>query len=182
METINPNDWLNEYGDELVRFATFRVKNQEIAEDLVQDTFLSAFKSYDSYKGEASVKTWLFAILKNKIFDYYKKDLKKSEITDCIDDKDPSFNSFGIWKVYVPNWAKSPNEQLENKELIEVFNNCKDKLKKDQAKVFTMKYLDGIDSEEICKVLDITKSNYWIILHRTRMQLRKCIEDNWFKN
>lgn len=79
------------------------------------------------------------------------------------------------------NWAASDNP-AERKEVQKIINHCKDNLKDLQQEVFTLKYLEDINSEEICKVLDITPSNYWVLLHRARLQMRDCVESNLFKN
>ena len=59
--------WVNSYGDNLYTHAYFKTSSKEIAEDLVQETFVAAFQSYDKFKRESNPKTWLFSILKNKI-------------------------------------------------------------------------------------------------------------------
>ena len=68
---------------------------------------------------------------------------------------------------------------VETKEFYKILDYCKKKLQEMQHNVFVMKYMEDLDAEEICKVLNISSSNYWVIIHRAKLQLRKCIEQNW---
>jgi len=70
---LSPSEWISNYADALYAYAKPRVNDAQLAEDLVQETFLSAWKARDGFKGEASEKSWLFTILKNKIIDHYRK-------------------------------------------------------------------------------------------------------------
>lgn len=180
-----PKNWLGLYGDLMYQFCLPRVNDNIVAEDLVQETFLSALKGLEGYKGEASEKNWLFAILKNKIIDYYRKKAKTNAVMALpqSDTGDDWFNDEGRWAENrrPQDWAAAENP-TERKELQKIINACKDKLKDLQQEVFILKYLEDIDSDEICKVLNITSSNYWVLLHRARLQMRDCVENNWLKN
>ena len=180
---LDATRWVNDYSDMLYRYALPRVKNSEVAKDLVQDTFLAAWRNYDNFKGEISEKNWLYTILKNKIIDHFRK--ASARLTDSlpgIADEDPYFDDVHHWKqpAYPNEWNTGSDGLITKKEFYEVLRNCKSKLKQIQDTVFTMKYLDGLDSEEICKVLNLTTSNYWVLIHRAKLQLRACLEKNWF--
>ncbi len=167
----------------LYRFALPRVNDKEVAKDLVQETFLAAWRNYDNYKGEISEKNWLFTILKNKIIDYYRKaSTRLTESLSGADDGDSFFDEDSHWakRAYPQDWNIDYNQPIERKEFYEVLNKCRQKLKDIQNAVFTMKYLDGLDSEQICKELNLTASNYWVLIHRAKLQLRSCLEKNWF--
>ena len=185
MNTADPKNWLPLYGDLMYQYCLPRVNDISVAEDMVQETFLSALKGLEGYKGEASEKNWLFAILKNKIIDHYRKKSKTQAVivSETQDTGDGWFNEEGRWaENRMPqDWAASDNP-TERKEVQKIINHCKDNLKDLQQEVFTLKYLEDIDSEEICKVLDITPSNYWVLLHRARLQMRDCVETNLLKN
>ena len=71
-KSLDPESWVDRYGDYLYTFALFRVQNKATAEDLVQETFIAALQSHKDYKGQAAERTWLTAILKNKIIDHLK--------------------------------------------------------------------------------------------------------------
>lgn len=179
---LDATKWVNDYSDMLYRYALPRVNDSEIAKDLVQDTFLAAWRNYDNFKGEISEKNWLYAILKNKIIDHFRK--ASTRLTDSLPgmaDDDPYFDEAAHWKqqAFPQEWNNSDGV-VTKKEFYEVLRSCKNKLKQIQDTVFTMKYLDGLDSEEICKVLNLTTSNYWVLIHRAKLQLRACLEKNWF--
>lgn len=177
-------EWVNEYADMLYNYALQRIKDTDTAKDLVQDTFLAAWRNIDNYTGEASVKTWLFAILKNKLIDYYRK-AASTYTTASIGDKqenDIFFNDVAHWskEAYPVEWSVKSDSYLESKEFYAILGKCKKKLKEIQMAVFTLKYLENQDSEEICKTLNITTANYWVLIHRAKLQMRACIEKNWF--
>jgi len=183
MAQLDAKKWVNNYGDMLYRYALPRVNDSEVAKDLVQDTFLAAWRNYDNFKGEISEKNWLFTILKNKIIDHFRK--SSTRLTDNlpgIADSDPYFHEAEHWtSVSAPrDWKTDTDSVIDRKEFYEVLSKCKGMLKEIQNSVFTMKYIDGRESDDICKELNITTSNYWVLIHRAKLQLRACLEKNWF--
>ncbi len=180
----NPDLWLERHGDILYRFALARVKSSELAEDLVQDTLVSAIRSIDGFKGKSTVRTWLVQILKNKIIDHARKMSRRK--TTSLDEEysdalEGNFTSFGIWNRILSDWAGNPDEALSQKEFFEALEGCLSGLNDRARTAFTMKVIDGMDSEDICNTLDISTSNLWVVLHRARMSLRDCLEANWFE-
>jgi RNA polymerase sigma-70 factor (TIGR02943 family) len=187
---LEPKNWLKKYGDYLYNFAKIRVRNDEIAEDLVQDSFLSALKAQASYKGEAHEKTWLTAILKNKIIDHYRKNSLAIANDTYLHKTEDSFEgSFFInqgeakgWmkpEAYIKDWAPQPDQMLENKDLQNSITLCLEKLPSKLAPVFISKYVDHTEPEDICKAFGISSSNYWVILHRAKILLRACLEQQF---
>lgn len=178
------SQWVHEYSDMLYRYAVQRVRSADTAKDLVQDTFLSAWRNYEGYRGEASVKSWLFVILKRKLIDHYRRAagrLTEELVTDGTDDA-AFFDGSDHWtkEASPAAWRTDDESGLEKSEFYSILDGCKRKLKEIQNAVFTMKYMDDLDSEEICKVLGVSPSNYWVLLHRAKVQLRACLEMNWF--
>lgn len=182
----DPQKWLELYGNILYQYALPRVNDSVIAEDLVQETFLSALKGLPGYKGEASEKNWLFTILKNKIVDHYRKKATEQAVTTMPDLKlveDDWFNEGGQWaENKMPKDWHAADNPVERKEIQKIINWCKDNLKTLQQHVFILKYMEDLNSDEICKVLNITPSNYWVLIHRARLQMRDCVEKYWLKN
>ncbi len=176
--------WVNDYSDTLYGYVVQRVKDTHIAKDLVQDTFLAAWRNVDNYNGEASVKTWLFTILKNKIIDHYRKSSTRltDELISRENSSDVFFDDTEHWAegYYPKNWETNTSSKIESKEFYAILSKCKNKLKDIQSSVFSMKYLDDLSSDEICATLNITAANYWVIIHRAKVQLRTCLETNWF--
>ena len=179
-ETIDPSRWVDEHGDALFRFAILRVRNEELAADLVQDTFLSALKARDGFRGGSTVRTWLTGILKHKIIDYYRK--HKVEIPEA--DLGPDFPEGLLQHApsLSPAWDEAPSSLVENREFWGVLSGCLCKLPEAQRRAFSMREFDGMTTEEIRKVLDVTSTNLWVMLHRARAGLRRCLETNWFSN
>ena len=121
----------------------------------------------------------MYKILKNKIIDHFRKASTRNE--ERLEDDFFYFDESGHWTSNGPkDWNINYNDTIATKEFFEVFEKYKKKLKEIQSMVFSMKYLDGFESEEICKELNITPSNYWVLLHRAKLQLRNCLEKNWF--
>jgi RNA polymerase sigma-70 factor (ECF subfamily) len=180
-EKLFPETWIDRYSDYLYNFAIVRVNNHEVAQDLISETFLAGLKSKANFKGEASERTWLIAILKRKIIDHYRKTNSKkgkAEVRMSYSNTD----SEGDWleeQVSDP-FDKTAEDVMENEELGMAILNCLEKLNDKQAKIFKMKTIDGFDTEAICNECNITPSNLWVILHRARKSMAECLEDNWF--
>ncbi len=180
---LNASSWVDNYSDILYGYVLARVNNAAQAEDIVQETFLSAWRARDTYNATASEKTWLFAICKNKIIDYYRKASTSKEILAVDDEAEDYF--FGDdgrhWNENKKpqRWNLDYNKNIENKEFYSILKKCKNKLKEVQQSVFAMKYLEDIDTQEICETLGISVQNYWVLMHRAKIQLRTCLEKNW---
>ena len=84
--------------------------------------------------------------------------------------------------MYPRQWSVDFSNTAETKEFYKVFRSCGGKLKELQNAVFVMKYIDGLESGEICKELSISASNYWVLIHRAKVQLRACLEKNWMRS
>lgn len=186
---LNPHNWTSVYADELFGYAVSKTGKADLAEDLVQETFLAGLKAMESFKGQSSERTWLFAILKFKIADYYRKASTKYEVNNqtlSFDDAsyiDNYFTGDGDWKENaVPHsWGVEYLNAIESKELANVLNFCIDKLPENQKQLVLLKLVEEEETEKVCKELNITATNYWVIIHRAKLQLRACLEKNWFK-
>lgn len=179
---INPNKWIDLYSDYLFNYTISRVSDREIAQDLVQDTFLAALKSMKNFKGEASERTWLISILKRKVIDHYRKinsNKGKAEVRITYNDDSESEGDWLEERVADP-FDKTAEDTMENEELGEAIFNCLGKLPEKQADVFRMKTIEGLETEVICNELNITASNLWVIIHRARHAMADCLKENWF--
>ncbi|HEY0742586.1 MAG TPA: sigma-70 family RNA polymerase sigma factor [Chryseosolibacter sp.] len=172
--------WVRLYSDTLFRHAILRGFDHDTARDLTQDTFISAWRSMHNFEGKTSVKNWLFVILRNKITDHYRKAVNHSAV--FISDYDVQFDEGGHWaKAFYPReLIVNPAEAVDHAEFNGILQRCSDKLNQAQKAVFFMKYVDDLDSDDICVQLSITPNNYWTLLHRAKVQLRACLEKNWF--
>jgi RNA polymerase sigma-70 factor (TIGR02943 family) len=182
---LKPDTWIDAYGDYLYSIAYYKTSNAELAKDLVQEVFLAALKAKDSFEGKSSVKTWLTAILKNKIIDHYRKSANNDSLDEYIIATEDSFgNSFfdsdnsGRWKEKITSnyISESADEYLLGKEFQHFLNECLLKLPPKLKIIFLAKYFDELDSEIICKENNISSSNYWVIIYRAKVLLRACLE------
>jgi len=185
----NPETWVDQYGDYLFKFALLRLRDATKAEDAVQETFLAALKTGKSFAGQSSERTWLIGILKNKIYDYFRKAGRETSFTDLefyADQENEPFVDGGLrGGSWIHNqgpseWQSGPGANLDTEEFWKAFRFCSEKLPKKISAVFTLREIDGVESREICSLLDISESNLWVMLHRARMALRRCLETNWF--
>jgi RNA polymerase sigma-70 factor (TIGR02943 family) len=180
LSSFNPNEWVKKYADALYAYTVVRVNDTGIAEDIVQNTFLSAWKARDTYQGQASEKNWLYAICKNKIIDHYRKQ-SKNIVQLSNKEEGLYFDEVEHWTAETKpkEWGMDYDQPVETKEFYSILDMCKQKLKDIQQAVFVMKYMEDLEAEEICKALNITASNYWVLVHRAKLHLRKCMEKNW---
>jgi len=178
--------WVREFSDALYRWALFKTSDEETSRDLVQDTFLAAVKSKEHFDGKSSPKTWLFRIMNNKIVDYYRSKNRIGKATVPLDEEMATqvtksfFDDAGSWDeaTTVTHWY-AETHLLDNTEFNKVMELCMDELPLNWHTAVTAKYFSDKSSNEICKDLDITSSNYWQIVHRAKLLLKKCIETNW---
>ena len=181
---LKPNLWIDNYADYLYNYAISRVNDSDLAKDLVQETFFAGLKSAKNFEGKSTERTWLVAILKRKIIDYYRKinsNKGKAEVRmSFYEDGDKE----GSWiEERAPQtWDNEADKLMESEELKTTIDACIDHLPEKYAMVFRMKTIQGFETEDICKELEITPSNLWVMIHRARTQLRKCMEENWFNN
>ncbi|MBW1696748.1 MAG: sigma-70 family RNA polymerase sigma factor [Deltaproteobacteria bacterium] len=182
---IDPDQWVDQHGDYLYRFALSQVRDAGTAEELVQETFVAALRSQNNFKGRSSFRTWLIAILKHKIIDFFRKKSREDprDDTEKYDDStDRFFDAKGAWKIRPARWNTNPMEAYEQHEFMEVFYRCLSQLPERIAQAFTLREINGLSTEEICKLLNITATNCWVILYRARMSLRRCLELQWLKS
>jgi len=162
-----------------------RLRNREQAENMVQETFLAALTARKSFSGRSSERTWLVGILKHKIIDQYRKSFREKPISQIQTEEEQTIDQFYDAmenpKGYPKDWMPDPLKVLHSKEFWSVLKGCLGHLPERTASAFTMREIDGMDTGEICKELGLTPTNLWVMLHRARLQLRACLEQNWFE-
>lgn len=177
---INPNKWIDLYSDYLFNYTITRVSDRDMAQDLVQDTFLAGLKSMKNFKGESSERTWLISILKRKIIDHYRKiNSNKGKAEVRINYSDDENEGDWLEERIADPFDKTAEDRIQNRELRDAIFDCLSKLPDKQAQVFRMKTIEGYDTEDICKELNINASNLWVIIHRARTAMASCLEKNW---
>ena len=175
---------------DMLRFAALQLGNREAAEDMVQEAMEAALRHLQGFTGKSSLKTWVFAILKNKIIDHLRQSRRAvnfSSLTNVADqdgeiDIDALFDERGGWRDGPrPVAWPSPDDAVQSKQFWIVFETCLDLLAPRAGKIFMMREFLGFESEEICLQLDLTTSNLHVIFHRSRLKLRGCLENGWVK-
>ena len=172
---------------QMLKFATLQLGNPELAEDAVQEALIGAMKNAHSFAGQAAFKTWVFAILKNKIADTLRQRQRLVEASSLLhaDEEDEDFHELfvtsGHWQHDErPQAWGNPEGAVHNQQFWRVFEACLDHLPGQQARLFMMREFVEMETPEICRTLDITVSNLNVSLHRARLRLRECLEDHWF--
>ena len=172
---------------EMLRFARLQLGNDDEAEDAVQEALAGALKNARSFRGEAALKTWIIAILKNKVADILRQRQKRPVnasqlLTD--DDEGPlpaAFGRWGIWRDAArPAVWENPQGALDSRQFLAIFDACLNRLPPQQGRVFLMREVVEMSTDEICAELGLTVSNLHVSLHRARLSLRACLEHNWF--
>ncbi len=188
---LDPALWLEQYGNYLFRYAMFRLRDTDAAEDAVQETLLAALQARLRYDRRSSERTWLVGILKHKVIDHFRR-LSRARETPAFaythrEEYDPFERTgqwVGHWRAdHAPiDWQLDASTVLESKEFWETLDRCLSELPQRTAMAFTLREVDGLSSEEICDVLNLSPNNLWVMLHRARMKLRSSLEAEWFRN
>lgn len=179
---LEPSQWVDRYGDYLFRYAYSRLRDTAASEEVVQETFLAGVRYSQQYSGQGAERAWLLGILKRKIIDHVRARQKHAASSGYEDENDLTaqfFDGTGNWKPGILGWAPAPDEKVEMDELWNVVKDCLSHLPKGQADVFMLSVIEGLDSAEICKELEISPSNFWVRMHRARLGLANCVSQKW---
>ncbi|MCR8921877.1 RNA polymerase factor sigma-70 [Dasania sp. GY-MA-18] len=179
--------YINELRVLMLKFATLQLNDEALAEDAVQEALMGALKNAASFNRRSALKTWVFAILKNKIADALRKRQRivegSSLLKNCEDEDNLAelFNNKGFWHVDErPAAWSQPMESVKSDHFWRVFETCLSALPENQSRLFMMREFIELDSTEICENLNITTSNLHVLLYRARLRLRECLENHWF--
>lgn len=183
MTQINIEASLAALRPRMLRFARLQLRSEAAAEDAVQDAILAAMEGSSGFSGAATVQTWVFSILRNKIVDEIRRRARAAEVVADDDDFDAGeealFRPDGHWSEMPSTWG-DPHRALEQKRFWDVFDACLTGIPAKPGRVFMMREFLGLDTEDICKELAISTSNCWVLLHRARLALRECLALRWF--
>jgi RNA polymerase sigma-70 factor (ECF subfamily) len=184
---LEPHDLRMEiarYRGDLLRIASLQLRDRHLAEDVVQETILSALAAADSYAGRARVKTWLVGILKHKVIDALRaRSRGPRTLTDLgaevgTDDLDALFDDAGFWRVKPREW-EDPTHAVRQRDFDRVLETCLRKLPGLSAQVFVLREVFEISAEEVCGLAGVTRNHLNVLLYRARMSLRGCLDLNW---
>lgn len=179
--------FLKELRGQMLKFAILQLSDSQLAEDAVQEALIGALKNARSFNRRAALKTWVFAILKNKIADMLRQRHRLVEASRLLhDDQDEEnldmlFNTKGFWQPDErPAAWSAPAESVKSEHFWRVFETCLSDLPENQARLFMMREFLELESNEICETQRITTSNLHVMLYRARLRLRECLENHWF--
>lgn len=172
--------WLEDHGDALFAYALSRLRDRQLAEEAVQETFLAALKRIAQYRQDGSEGAWLTGILKRKVIDQMRALAKQPASLDSDEAALAElFDKRGLWTKASKSRYSVRLDSLEQEEFNRIFELCLQKLPPSQARVFWLKEVQEENSSEVCKVLEITASNLWVLMHRARLGLAECIKLRW---
>ncbi|HEX6834576.1 MAG TPA: sigma-70 family RNA polymerase sigma factor [Rudaea sp.] len=165
----------------LLRIARLQLQDDALAEDCVSDVLTQAYEKRDGFRGKASLRTWLVAILRNRIVDLLRKQWREQpyDPAPAEADFDPLFDDSGHWAVK-PTDVNDPAALADQGAFLEAVRQCVEKLPRRVGQVFVLREVFGSETHEICKELSLSTSNVWVQLYRARIMLRTCLENGGF--
>lgn len=169
----------------LMRFAKMQLRNDAMAEDVVSETMLAILEKPDNFEGRSTLRTYATGVLKFKVIDVLRKRGREVHIEpldeQSMDDAlDALFAKDGHWQEPPAAWQQ-PEKALEQSQFFEALQSCVDRLPPKLGRIFMMREWLEREVDDICTELDITSNNCGVMLYRARMQLRECLDGNWFK-
>ncbi len=175
-------DQVEQLRPQLLRFARSQLRNDAWAEDAVSETLLAALEKPQSFAGQSQLKTWLVGVLKHKVVDQLRRHTREATVltTEDGDDFDEAFfDETGHWRDKQADWG-DPEASCGQHQFLQVMDICIEQLPAMQGRVFMMREWLELESVEICKELQISSTNLWVLLHRARLRLRECLQQRWF--
>ena len=181
---VGPERWVESYRNSLFKYAIFRLRDADLAEEKIQETFLAALESRKGFQGLASEKTWLISILKRKIYDHFRRINRDRQFnvtfhteSMCYD----IFDSKGEPVARASIWLFDPSKVYEQKEFLKIIKYALSELPNRLAQVFILREVIELSSEEICEFMGISIGNLYVMMHRARKRLRQNIQLRWFR-
>ncbi len=167
-KTLDTNVLIASHSDFLFSYALGKTKNRELSLDMVQETLLTAIQKQDQFKGKSQFRTWLTSILNRKIIDFWRSEQRQQNHL--------SPKEIGDTHVKADN-KTSPDSELGQRELKIQLEECIDGLPDKWKNVVNAKFIQELSSEDICESFELSNSNYWVIIHRAKMQLKDCLAE-----
>jgi RNA polymerase sigma-70 factor (TIGR02943 family) len=179
--------FLQELRKQMLAFARLQLNDEHQAEDVVQEALAGALKNAEAFSRKAALKTWVFAILKHKIADHLRSRYRQADVIDdnaCKNGEeldDQLFDARGHWDADErPQHWSAPQRLVHDRQFWAIFDACLNRLPASQGRVFMMREFLELGTDEICAAAEVTVTNLNVLLYRARLQLRECLENNWF--
>ncbi len=174
--SLDPEAWVDHHGDALYRYALLRLRDPELASELVQETFLHAYRGRESYGGRASERTWLASILRHKLIDHFRRSGREA----AGPGDEGIFDRAGRWRAMPGGWGANPAAEMERREFWACFEGCLARLPSNIADTFLLREVEDCGADDICEALQITPTNMHTRLYRARLFLQECLGSRWF--
>ena len=163
---------VRDYLPQVVRAARAAGLAPHEADDAAQTTFVTFLEKADTFEGRSHVRTWLFGILFRKIMEMRRVRGRDRQTDDIDDVMESRFDAHG-------SWSKPPrpaDAEIYARQVREGIGECLDAATSKQRMAFVLREVEGLPTDEICKILDITDTNFGVLLYRVRNRLRECLE------
>jgi RNA polymerase sigma-70 factor (ECF subfamily) len=160
------------YLQQVLRAARGAGLASERAEDVAQVTFATFLEKAEEFVGRSHVRTWLFGILYKKIAEARRQKRRDERMADIDGDIDQRFDANGSW-VYPPRPIEG---KVYDSEIRERIKECLETVPTQQRMAFVLREVEGFTTEELCKILQVTRTNLGVLLYRVRNRLRECLE------
>jgi RNA polymerase sigma-70 factor (ECF subfamily) len=174
------------FGPALLRLARTFVSSDALAQEVVQETWVAVLEGLGRFRGESSLKTWLFSILVNRARSRAKAEGRSLPFSALGDEErggveESAFSWTGSWRREArpsPWPEQTAEDQLLLKESLAVVAEALDRLPPGQRAVVLLRDVEGVSSEEACNVLDLTETNQRVLLHRGRTAVRRALDEH----
>jgi len=181
---LQPDQWLDEHGDVLYRYALARAGRADVAQDLVQETLLAAWQGRDRFQGKASERSWLLGICRHKALDHLRRagrDVMRDNAAGAVDDAETAyFTDKGAWRQPPAAWSTDPLSEAEAEAFLQALQQCLSALPEAQRDGFSLHSLEGLEPAQVSSALNISVNHFYVLLHRARLALRRCLQQRWF--
>ncbi len=164
----------------MLRFARRKIRDDDLAEDAVQDALVAALSSRSSYEGRSALRTWLIGILNHKIQDVFRRESRYVRASSPQADSDASAEQSQVLSAAAIETAEleDPAHLVQQSRMREELAREIEALPKTLREVFQMQVLEGRSTSEVCATLGITEANCWVRLHRARKRLSERLGDH----
>jgi RNA polymerase sigma-70 factor, ECF subfamily len=166
------------YRDSMLRIAACYVPGPAVAEEVVQDTWVAVLRGLAAFEGRSSVRTWLFRILVNRARTTGERERRSIAVGDDLGPTvdQARFDSTGHWSAPPAHWVDQLEDRLIAEKMASRIRTAMLDLPTRQREVVTLRDIEGLSSDEVCSVLEITDANQRVLLHRGRSRLRQVLE------
>ncbi|MCM5569955.1 sigma-70 family RNA polymerase sigma factor [Burkholderiaceae bacterium FT117] len=169
---------LADHRSAMLRFARRKIRDEDLAEDAVQDALAAALASRESFQGQSALRTWLIGILNHKIQDTFRREGRYVSLGGTSDDDDGGDRELERLAWEQDDDYHDPLRQVARNRLGEALHSEIDALPATLKDVFVMQVLEGADTAQVCKELEITEANCWVRLHRARKRLSERMSEH----